>query len=52
MSNKKKGRTDGVFPMKNKFISTPIKSNNVASSTYEYTRKQEVNKTSKTNQLY
>lgn len=52
MSNKKKGRTDGVIPMKNKVIATHIKPNNAASSTYEYTRKQEVTRTSKTNQLY
>ncbi|GAA0083633.1 hypothetical protein ACH36K_04380 [Clostridium sp. MB05] len=52
MSNKKKSRTDGVIPMKNKTVATPVNHSNVASSSYEYTRKQEVNKTSKTNQLY
>lgn len=52
MSNKKKSRTDGIIPMKNKAVATPINSSNVASSSYEYTRKQEVHRTSKTNQLY
>ena len=52
MSNKKKYKSDGVIPMKNKAVATPINSNNTASSTYEYTRKQEVSRTSKTNQLY
>jgi hypothetical protein len=52
MSNKKKGRRDGVIPMKNKAIATPINPSNATSSTYEYTRKQEVTRISKTNQLY
>ena len=52
MSNNKKSRTDGVIPMKGKGVATPVKSNNAASSNYEYTRKQEVTRTSKTNQLY
>jgi hypothetical protein len=52
MSNKKKCKTDGVIPMKNKFIATPIKPSNAVFSAYEYTRKQEVHRTSKTNQLY
>lgn len=52
MSNKKKSRTDGVIPMKNKSVATPVNPNNAASSTYEYSRKQEVARTSKTNQLY
>lgn len=52
MSYKKKHYSNGVIPMKNKAVATPVKPNNAASSTYEYSRKQEVARTSKTNQLY
>ena len=52
MSNKKKSRLDGVIPMKNKTVATPVNSSNAASSSYEYTRKQEISRTSKTNKFF
>ncbi|WP_300384662.1 hypothetical protein [Clostridium sp.] len=52
MSNKKNSKTDGVIPMKGKGVATPVNPNNVGSSAYEYSRKQEIARTSKSNQLY
>ena len=52
MSNNKKSRTDGVIPMKGKGVAIPVKPNNAASSTYEYSRKEEIARTSKSNKLF
>ncbi|MGG7142005.1 hypothetical protein ACQPVP_00860 [Clostridium nigeriense] len=51
-SNNKKKRSDGTIPMKNKNVAAPINSSNISTSFYSYPNKNEVAKTSKTNQLY
>lgn len=51
-SNNKKTRTDGTIPMKNKNVAAPVNSNNISTSFYDYPKKNEVERTSKTNQLY
>lgn len=52
MSNKKKSRTDGRAPMKNKNLAIPVTSNNTTTSFYEYTKKEQVARNTNKNQLY
>lgn len=51
MSNKKKGRRDGTIPMKNKNVATPVNSNNISNAFYEYTKKEDLDRNSKTNRF-
>lgn len=50
MSNNKKSRTDGTIPMKGKNVPSSITSSNTTDSFNDYTKREDIAVSSKTNQ--